>query len=906
MHSKGVIANMENIKYTIIVLVNDTNNLEHCLNSIKVQTYDLSQIEVILIDNCSDNIPESIISIYSRFFEINCFTVGNDSYDKLYSDIISSAKGDIITFISSNNYYASKRTLKKLDSITGTNDLVVIKSCYYDSDNDVLVNYKIQPHRTAYINIDDNPFMLALNLHAYFISKKLLINTKVENNHLEDAKILLLMNLLNKKKNYYYTDSLAIISYDPFETNSSKYAMQYNKWWYTESIECFIKYCEKLKTIPTYIQEILLYVIYIRINCNIYDRNKGILTHEEVETFFNSVARLTEFIENSIILRYVSGTKEDIKYLFKLPRWIRFLIVDKKLKKRQGISFQDNRIKLDYYYHNKKYSIYNNDTIYERVNVYAINYNDGKLTFDCTTSLKDCLNEDEFTIYAKYNGKKIPTTRSYFYPLLKAFGQTLSQKYCFNFTIDIKDNGELKIFTLINGKEVPLYFNYTKVQAHLSNSKRSFWHYKDFVLYNKVNRIVIRKAKILDLLKAEILFDLSKIKNVKNKYRALKLVGLRMLYYVTKPFYKNKHVWLTWDKLYKAGDNGEYMYQYCLKQNRNIYYFVKKDSPDFSRLRKQNKKRCVVFNSLKAKLLSLHSEVILDTHANVISYCGFDGISRHFVSGFFNPDIICIQHGLTIQKIAQYQNRLFDNIKYYCCASPFEIENIKSPLYDYQENQMSLTGLARYDGLKSKAEKLILITPTWRRNVVNSSIAYVKKKHNDNFKKSDYFNIYNSLINNEKLINCAKEYGYKLVYLLHPAMSGQIEDFSGNDYVSIIPATGNINYEDILTRAALMVTDYSGVQFDFAYQRKVLVYYHPSALPPHYDAGGLDYKTMGFGPICENEEEIVNELCKNMKNGCVIEDLYKKRADNFFAFDDFNNCERILKEIDNYLINIKN
>ena len=161
------------------------------------------------------------------------------------------------------------------------------------------------------------------------------------------------------------------------------------------------------------------------------------------------------------------------------------------------------------------------------------------------------------------------------------------------------------------------------------------------------------------------------------------------------------------------------------------------------------------------------------------------------------------------------------------------------------------------------------------------------------------------MINNKKLIECAKKTGYKIIYLLHPAMSGQLEDFTRNDFVDIIPATGNINYEDILTRSSLMVTDYSGVQFDFAYQRKVLVYYHPDALPPHYDAGGLDYETMGFGPICKNEEQIVDELCENMKNKCKIKDEYKRRADDFFAYDDFDNCKRILNQIDKYLESIK-
>ena len=94
-----------------------------------------------------------------------------------------------------------------------------------------------------------------------------------------------------------------------------------------------------------------------------------------------------------------------------------------------------------------------------------------------------------------------------------------------------------------------------------------------------------------------------------------------------------------------------------------------------------------------------------------------------------------------------------------------------------------------------------------------------------------------------------------------------------------------------------MVTDYSGVQYDFAYQRKPFVYYHPSALPPRFEEGALKYDTMGFGPICTENDEIVDTLCKYMENGSMIEEEYKRRADDFFAFDDFNNSERIYNAI---------
>lgn len=887
---------MEEIKYSIIMLVNSANNLDRAIESIRKQNYDKNKVELIIIDNSNDEKVQKIKNDYDMTFNIKYLRDENKNYPLLLNEAINSSNGSIISFINSDSYYKQTNILSAMEKMIYNYEIVSIKSEYYDADTNSFVDYAIMPKKCGEINLSQNIYNLSLNLASYFFSKKIVEKYTFNEDFVDECFVLFLMNILEKYSTYYFYDKFSIITDTPFETNTSKNSIQYRKWWYIDSIDKFYNYYKRYDSIPRYIQLILLYIVHTKINCNIYDRNKRVLTKEESTDFFNSVDKLISLIELDLL-----HTEYKSEYQFKMKRWVRYFLLKRQIKDNKKIYVKNNRIVFDFKYKDKKYKIINNDVLQEQVRVYAINYKKGKLYFDCSSSLSDIFEAENIKIYAKYNGEKIEVTRSYFYPLLKIFGKTYAEKYCFNFSISIKDNyGDLKLYALVDGKEIPLIFNFAKVQARLCNSKRSFWHYKNFVLYNKINKIIIKKSfkpkQIID----ELIFDISKLKNERKKLRVCKLIFLRMLYYITRPFYKNKHVWLTWDKLYKAGDNGEYMYQYCLKEKRNIYYFVKKDSPDYQRLHEQEKKRCVVFNSLKAKLLSLHSEAILDTHANVISYCGFDGMSRNLVCGLFNPEIICIQHGLTIQKIAQYQNRLFDNIKYYCCASQFEIDNIKEPFYDYSEEQMSLTGLARYDGLKSKDEKIILITPTWRRNVVNSSVAYIKKKHNDNFKNSDYFEIYNSLINNKELIECAKKTGYKIIYLLHPAMSGQFEDFTRNDYVEIIPATGDINYEEILTKSSLMVTDYSGVQFDFAYQRKVLVYYHPDKLPPHYDDGGLEYETMGFGPICKTEEQIVNELCNNMNNGCKIADKYRDRADRFFEYDDFNNCKRILNKIDEY------
>ena len=80
--------------------------------------------------------------------------------------------------------------------------------------------------------------------------------------------------------------------------------------------------------------------------------------------------------------------------------------------------------------------------------------------------------------------------------------------------------------------------------------------------------------------------------------------------------------------------------------------------------------------------------------------------------------------------------------------------------------------------------------------------------------------------------------------------------------------------------------------------RKPIVYYHPTELPPHYEESCFIYDSMGFGPIIEKEDELVKTICDYMKTGCKMKEEYIARANDFFEYDDFNNCKRILEVIE--------
>ena len=887
---------MEEIKYSIVISTNSSNNLDKTFDSIVSQKYDLSKLQLIIINYSEDTQIKSIIEKYRNYFnEIVIKEISNDKYIDSLNEIISNFKGEYITFITNNNYYSSNKTFNNIDKLTKKNEIISINTEYESVDIKQRKCFLLQPLETCKVNVNDEPFKLQMYFNSYFIKKEIIKNFSFDSTFGHDFKIKFLIELLDNYNEFYFYDKISIISLEQFDTGFASSEKNLDKNWYTNLIEKYIKFIKNKSNVKKFIQCILVYVINFRINANIGDRDKKVLNDEELDEFFDKVIELSKYIDNSILLGYLD---ENLK-CFKIRRWIAYYIAKRKYKNRKRIIIQNNNLILQYDNNEK---IINKDVISETINIFAINYRNGKLYFDCKTSLSPILDKNEFKIRIKYCDEEIKINRSDIYSDLDMFGKTYFDTYSFSFCIDAnKAKGNITALAQIGAKELKLDFCYIKPQAHLSNSKRSYWHVNGITLHNKVSYIKISKSRLFSNLLCEIKYDISKIINTPNKLRVIKLILLRWLYFITKPFYKNSHIWITFDKLYKAGDNGEYVYQYGIKNGKNIYYIVKKDSPDYKRLSSKNKKHVLIFNSLRAKIYALHSEVVLKTHANILGFLGFDGIARILVSDLFTADVVEIQHGLTIQYIPQYQNRLVDNTKLYLIASKFEYNNISKETYDYSGDQIKMVGLGRYDGLKNNDKKIILITPTWRHSVAAPSLKHgVPRGHNDVFKNTEYFKIYNSLINNKELIKCAQKNGYKIVYLLHPTLSGQIDDFDKNDSVDIIAATGNISYEKILTESSLMVTDYSGVQYDFAYQRKPILYFHPDELPPHYDSS-LNYERDGFGPIIKKEKELVKELCNKMDNNCTNDIKYINRANNFFAFDDFNNCKRIVSEIDKYL-----
>ena len=101
-------------------------------------------------------------------------------------------------------------------------------------------------------------------------------------------------------------------------------------------------------------------------------------------------------------------------------------------------------------------------------------------------------------------------------------------------------------------------------------------------------------------------------------------------------------------------------------------------------------------------------------------------------------------------------------------------------------------------------------------------------------------------------------------------------------------------YRELFNESELLITDYSSVAFDFSYLKKPVIYYQYSD-DYNFDLSEsyFDYKTMGFGEVIKKEDDLIKLIKGYLDNDCKMKEVYKKRVDEFYKYNDQNNSKRV-------------
>lgn len=412
------------------------------------------------------------------------------------------------------------------------------------------------------------------------------------------------------------------------------------------------------------------------------------------------------------------------------------------------------------------------------------------------------------------------------------------------------------------------------------------------------NKLCFRPANAADVNEQECKF----IKELEGRKEeaAREAILYRNAYHTMRHIIKDD-IWLLSDRINKADDNAEALFKYMSKNHvtEKAYYILRKDSVDYPRISHYGE--VLDYQSYRHKLMHLLADKIISTAAESYNRNPFGGGKKYYRDILNTKKIIFLQHGVTQNDVSDWLNRYNQNFAMVITTSNMERNAFLHGAYFYEERCIGLTGFPRHDYLENHTLKHITIMPTWRQYLSRNDnyIMTGLRSYDKSFTNSSYFKFYNKLLNDEKLLDNCKKYGYVIDFMPHPNLLPVLNMFDISTQVKTHSV--GTRYSKMLSESSLIVTDYSSIAFDFAYLHKPIIYCQfdkEEFFSNHFcDKGYFSCEEDGFGEVEYNFDSTVDRIIDYMKNDCKLKEKYRQRIDKFFAYHDKKNCERTYEAI---------
>lgn len=352
---------------------------------------------------------------------------------------------------------------------------------------------------------------------------------------------------------------------------------------------------------------------------------------------------------------------------------------------------------------------------------------------------------------------------------------------------------------------------------------------------------------------------------------------------------KTSPVWIIGELSYKAQDNGLHLFRYLRSQRPDIdaYYVIDRNAPD---LRNFDSTDHVVYHGSREHFeLALRATRFVGTHHPDYLYP-----TRHpMFASRSRATRVFLQHGVMGTKwmVPNYgKNSPGFATDLFMVSSEREKKYIVSD-FQYASRDVKVTGLPRFDALLNGDikvnDRMLLVIPTWRDWLQTE----------DAFLQSDYLRQWREFLASEELADLVSEYDLDLVFSLHPNMQHFREHFA--DTPARLVVQGEVDVQNLIKTAAVMVTDYSSVGFDFSFLHKPVHYFQFDRERFLGKRGShLDLDAELPGRIAFDAATLLKDLTATMRRGKVMEQQYVRRADVFMSYRDQNNSRRVVAEIE--------
>lgn len=366
--------------------------------------------------------------------------------------------------------------------------------------------------------------------------------------------------------------------------------------------------------------------------------------------------------------------------------------------------------------------------------------------------------------------------------------------------------------------------------------------------------------------------------------------------------------WVFLDRIHDAGDSGEILFKHVRAKHPglNAWFVVVKDSADYARLKSEGHgDRLVAHGSTQWRLLMANCSHVLSSHA--------DAPVMHppEIAAFHEPTwhFTFLQHGVIKDDLSRWLN--YKRIDLFVTSTVPEFASIagEHTPYPFTTKETILTGLPRFDrlvemGNRFPAEKrdLVLLTPTWRQWLVESLAEGSQERQLGRaVLESDFVRQWMGLLKDPDLARACADAGLQLAFLPHPNLQRLLEQLDVPEHVTTLSYQGS-DVQEYFARSRVLVTDYSSIAFNAAYLERPVVYFQFDADAVLSGAhvgqrGYFEYERDGFGPVTPDRESTVRAIIEAVEHGGAPLPEYQRRIEETFPQRGGGCSERVVQAV---------
>ena len=878
----------------VLFITNDEYN--NTIKSILSQSIGFKdKIQLIVCCDPSVNADDELKKLKSKYDE-NVILIGKAaSMKEAYEKAHKLTEGKYLNFAECGAVYDNelfseiKHSFKEFGKYVN----VVMGKCYFEGANEsVQYLMSCMPVNNNIVELKEKIRIPLVFFNYCFIKAKAILNFDYPSKIDEQFMCCVLIDLFEKRPVFALTPEPMITAsrskkfyiglFSEYRADASVFR-EFRDGFLQVMIDKYSK-----SVIPSYVQfNILMFTEW----CAVEPFAKEVIVKEYDENEFKALLRkLLRKIDDNIITS---------KKTLQLPHKV-FLLEIKYGREPYFIkSPGDKRL----YFDNTRVSILSNNT----TKIEFVELEKNRAKFHLRTKFIKCDNKN-FSMYALVNGSEKVECVNIDRPYDSlCWGEPVYKGMTFELELDLTKYGKLCAFELYcihNGDTVKRNNIIFEKFSPLSSFVPNCYYYKNgrILSYdNDAHIIVIEKANGFNAFARELTY-LATLAKTKDDYAKHAFLA-RIVY----PFLKLTHrkkIWLISDRTNKGDDNGEAFIKYMntVKDRRiKCYFVIDKNSDEGKRIAKFA--NVISPNSKKHKFYHLIAEYVISSQANVPVVNPFQTGNKYYRDILSNMKFVFLQHGVTKDDQSAWLTKYNRNMFGFVVTTNQEYDSVFEYDYFYPPENVWLTGMPRLDLLYHDEKKYITFLPTWRKYLMHPHPDSVTGQWllREDMKNNEYSVFYNELLNNERLLKAAKEYGYTLCFKPHPNVQPYLDKlFNFGEDIHIMG--DDVTYKEVFATTDLMLTDYSSVVFDFAYLRKPIIYTHFDVATMQagghtYSEGYFDYERDGFGEVTYNAEDTVDVIIEYMKNGCKPKEKYLERINNTFAYNDTNCSRRIYEHL---------